>query len=129
MCVTGAWGVTLGAALVIAAGLVGLGCETGQLLGEPCTRDDECISGLICRGAVCVEPLDLGRDPAQAGTPDAAPDVVDDVATDAAEDAPEEAAPDAPDEDAADEDAADDAAGDAPDDAADDAADDADDGG
>lgn len=43
--------------------------------GEPCTRTDECQSGLECRGGVCmVEIVDAGTDPdagSDAGSADA----------------------------------------------------------
>lgn len=128
--VAGAWRAFLGVQLVVVAGWSVLGCDEGQLIGEPCGGDDECVSGAVCNGGTCVAPIDLGRDPAppsDAAAPDVADDVAQDAPEEAASDAPEEAAPDAPAE--AEPDAPAEAASDAESDAAGDAADDAGDAG
>ncbi len=31
-------------------------------VGEPCTREEECADGLLCRGGVCYSPFDGGGD-------------------------------------------------------------------
>lgn len=31
-------------------------------IGEPCTRDEECLEGLVCVGGVCHSPPDAGDD-------------------------------------------------------------------
>lgn len=115
----------IGVQLVILGGVIASGCDSRQLLGEPCGGDDECIEGAVCRGAVCVAPIILNVDPDPAVTPEAGPDAAPEAAPDVTEDVAAEAEPDAAEDVATDvaEDVADDVAEDAAEDAADDAAD------
>jgi hypothetical protein len=39
----------------------------GKEEGEPCTRTDQCMVGLVCRGGECMVSADAGSPPRDAG--------------------------------------------------------------
>ena len=88
----------LGISVVLILGAAAMGCEAGRVLGDTCTRDDECVTG-VCAGARCRAPVEIGTQPVDAALP---PDAAEeDAAAPDAGDAASDVAPDAEPEDAA----------------------------